>query len=355
MSGQLLINLAFLATKPTGHTVYAKNLLPALSHLNPTLLAGQDFPGFNCYRIPGTMTPDQGGKGHLARLAWTQVQLPDLYEKLRGKLIFSPIPEAPIFTKCRYVVTLHDLIPLRFPGKLSLQTPYLKYYIPQVLRQAEHILCDSEATLKDAVNFYQIEDKKLTVIPLAYDEQNFRFLDLPTQNYFIYIGRHNIYKNIQRSLSAFAQLSSDCEFWIAGPPDKRYTPILQAQIEELNLTDRVKFLSYVPYAELPVLLNKAIALVFPSLWEGFGLPVLEAMACGTPVITSNLSSLPEVAGDAALMIDPYNVDAIADAMREMIRNPELRTKLRQSGRDRAQQFSWQTTAEQTAEVLKVYL
>jgi glycosyltransferase involved in cell wall biosynthesis len=355
LSGKLLINLAFLSTKPTGHTVYAKNLLPALNNLNPTLLAGQDFPDFDRYPIPSTLTPDQGGKGHLARLSWTQFQLPRIYDQLGADLIFSPIPEAPIFTKCRYVVTLHDLIPLRFPSKLSLQTPYLKYYMPQVLRQAEHILCDSEATAKDAAQFFEIEAKKMTVIPLAYDEQNFRFLDLPTQNYFLYIGRHNIYKNIQRSLSAFAQLPGDAEFWIAGPPDKRYTPILQAQVEELNLTHRVKFLSYVPYRELPILLNQAIALIFPSLWEGFGLPVLEAMACGTPVVTSNVSSIPEVAGDAALMVDPNNVDAIAQAMREVMESSELRTKLRELGRDRVKQFSWQSTATQTAAILRNYL
>jgi len=120
----------------------------------------------------------------------------------------------------------------------------------------------------------------------------------------------------------------------------------------LGIVDRVKFLSYVSYAELPELINRAIALVFASLWEGFGLPVLEAMACGTPVITSNLSSIPEVAGDVTLLINPYDESAIANAMKSIVSDSQLRQQLREKGLDRASQFSWQKTASQTAEILK---
>ena len=129
------------------------------------------------------------------------------------------------------------------------------------------------------------------------------------------MGSHYAYKNLGRLIEAFAQTSLlETKLLIAGVPDPRYTPLLQAQTQALGLGDRVEFLAYVPYDDLPRLINQAIALVFPSLWEGFGLPVLEAMACGTPVITSNRSALPEVAGDAALLIDPYQVGALADAM-----------------------------------------
>lgn len=351
----ILVNLSFLASKPTGHTVYAKNLLPGLNSLDPVLLTGQDLPEYQCYKISDQLTPDQGTKGHFNRLKWTQFDLPRIYNKLQSNLIFSPIPEAPIFTKCRYVVTLHDFIPLKFPRLTSPLTQYYKHYIPHVLNQAEHILSDSESTAKDAIAFYKIPSNKITVVPLAYDNQHFKFLDLPTKNYFLYIGRHDAYKNIGRSLTAFSKLPSDYEFWIAGSPDPRFTPSLKTQAEELGILDRVKFLSYVSYAELPELINRAIALVFPSLWEGFGLPVLEAMACGTPVITSNLSSIPEVAGEAALLIDPYDESAIANAMKEIITDSQLRNQMRQKGLDRASQFSWQKTASQTAEILKHYL
>jgi glycosyltransferase involved in cell wall biosynthesis len=356
-SKQLLINLSFLAAKPTGHSVYAKNLFSALTNLEPTLLTAQSFSNFRCYSIPGNMSPDQGNLGHFTRLLWTQFQLPQIYKKLRSQLLFSPIPEAPLFTNCQHIVTLHDLIPLRFFSRFSPMRLYCQYYVPQVLNQARHIICISEATAKDAVEFFQISLHKMTVTPLGYDDRQFRFLDLPTQNYFLYVGRHNPYKNLARMIQAFAKIAShtDTEFWIAGASDPRYTPTYITQIEQLGLSDRVKFLNYISYDELPILINQAISLVFPTLWEGFGLPVLEAMACGTPVITSNLSSLPEVAGDAALLVDPYNTDEIADAMNTIATQTQLHQQLRQRGLDRVQQFSWRKTATATATILQQYL
>ena len=121
------------------------------------------------------------------------------------------------------------------------------------------------------------------------------------------------------------------------------------------MREEVKFMEYVPYEKLPILLNGAIALVFPSLWEGFGLPLLEAMACGTPTITANISSLPEVTGEAALLVDPYNTDEIAIAMNTMVSDPAIRDNLRQLGLLRASEFSWAKTGERTVEVLQQFL
>lgn len=351
----LLVNLAFLSAKPTGHTTYALNLHPELGPCT-TLLTPQTFAKSRCHLIPDNLNPDYGIRGHSRRILWTQFWLPQLYRQLGAQLLFSPIPEAPLFSRVRHVVTLHDLIPVRFPQHRSLLTPYFRYYVPQVLRQAQHIVCDSEATARDAVEFCQIPAAQLTVVPLAHDNQHFRWLDQPRQNYFLYVGRHDPYKNLGRVIAAFAQLGDRAvELWIAGPPDRRHTPALVAQVAALGLADRVKFLSYVPYDELPILLNQALALVFPSLWEGFGLPVLEAMACGAPVITSNLSSLPEVAGDAALLVDPYQVGAIAEAMQAICQDGCLRADLSQRGRHRAAQFSWQRTGAATRAILQQYL
>lgn len=356
-STPLLINLSFLASKPTGHSVYAKNLFSALETLEPTLLTAQSFPEFRCYSIPGNMSPDQGNRGHLTRLLWIQFQLPRIYKTLQSQLLFSPIPEAPLFTHSRYVVTLHDLIPLRFFSRFSPMRLYCQHYIPQVLAQAKQIICISEATAKDAVDFFQIPARKIAITPLGYDDRQFRFLNLPTSNYFLYVGRHNPYKNLARMIQSFAKIATqtDTEFWIAGAADPRYTPTYLAQIEQLGLGDRVKFLNYVSYDELPILINQAIALVFPTLWEGFGLPVLEAMACGTPVITSNLSALPEAAGDAALLVDPYNENEIADAMSAIATQTQLRQQLRQHGLEHIKQFSWRKTATETAMILQQHL
>jgi glycosyltransferase involved in cell wall biosynthesis len=351
----LLINLAFLSAKPTGHTTYALNLFPELGP-DTTLLTSQNFPQSHCHPIPTHLNPDYGIRGHSRRILWTQFWLPQLYRQLGARLLFSPIPEAPLFSQMRHVVTLHDLIPVRFPRHRSPLTPYFRYYVPQVLRQAQHVICDSEATARDAMQYCQIPAAQLTVVPLSHDNQHFRWLDLPRQNYFLYVGRHDPYKNLDRVIAAFAQLGDrEVELWIAGPPDRRYTSILTEQVASLGLADRVKFLSYVPYDELPILLNQALALVFPSLWEGFGLPVLEAMACGAPVITSNLSSLPEVAGDAALLVDPYRVGAIAEAMQAICQDGKLRADLSGRSRHRAAQFSWRRTGEATRAILQRYL
>ncbi|MGL5063633.1 MAG: glycosyltransferase family 4 protein [Microcoleus sp.] len=352
----MLINLSFLTPEPTGIGTYAANIFPHLQHLEPTLLTSQTIENYPCYQIPDNLTPDRGTKGQINRLLWTQFELPKIYRNLNSNLIFSPLPEAPLYSKCRSVVTVHDLIPLRFFKKFSRLTAYFRYYIPQVLSQAEHIICDSQATLEDAVRFFRVSDKKMTVVPLACDRNNFRFLDLPPKNYFLYTGRHDPYKNLERLIAAFATLPdrSNYELWLAGPPNA-YTPQLQTQVAELGLQPSVKFLGYVPYTQLPVLMNQAIALVFPTLWEGFGLPILEAMACGTPVITSNISSMPEVAGNAALLINPYSVGEIAEAMQTAATNAQVRSNLKTASLTQADRFSWEKTGMATANILQKYL
>jgi glycosyltransferase involved in cell wall biosynthesis len=353
----LLTNLSFLLTKPTGTTTYALNLLPHLQKLEPILLTSQSFPDYKCYPTPPNLTSEQGLKGHLRRLLWTQFQLPKIYQNLKSQLLFSPIPEAPLYSNCRFIVTAFDMIPLRFPKRFSPLTTYHKYYTPEVFKQAEHIICISESTANDIIQFYQIPSHKITPILLAGDNSHFQFLNLPTRNYFLYVGRQDPYKNLQRLITAFSALPhrNDYELWLAGPYDKRYSPLLEIQTQELGISHLVKFLNYVSYDELPIIINQAIALVFPSLWEGFGLPVLEAMACGTPVITSNVSSLPEVAGDAAILINPYNPGEITAAMTTIINDSETRKQLSEKGLKRANQFSWEKTGLATVEVLKQYL
>ncbi|MEJ6486674.1 glycosyltransferase family 1 protein [Nostoc punctiforme UO1] len=346
-----------MSTKPTGITIYALNILANLHSFQITLLTSQIISKYECYIIPQNLTPDQGIKGHFDRLVWTQLQLPQIYKNLKSSLLFSPLPEAPLYTNCRFVVMSHDLIPLRFPKRFSPLTPYHRYYVPQVLKRSQHIICNSQATAKDIIDFYQIPASKITPILLAHDRTHFRPLNLATRNYFLYIGRQDPYKNIQRLISAFAALPNckDYELWLVGPIDARYTPTLTAQVAELGITNQVKFLDYIPYSELPKIINQAIALVFPSLWEGFGLPVLEAMACGTPVITSNLSSLPEVAGDAAILINPYNTGEITEAMQAIATDSALRSRLSSQGITHSQQFSWEKTGKATSEVLSRYL
>jgi glycosyltransferase involved in cell wall biosynthesis len=362
-SNTLLVNLSVLSSKPTGISTYAANLAKVLGEVRGvTFLSHQrlDFiqASSQWRQVPDRLSTDFGRVGHLRRLLWVQFALPNIFKQLSSALLFSPLPEAPIYTGIRHIVTVHDLIPLRFSGKkLSPLTSYFKYYVPRVLHGAEHLLADSEATAQDLKYFYNISASKVTVVPLSYDSDNFRFLNLPQQNHFVYLGRFDIHKNIERVIRAFFEsgLCRDYKLYLVGSVQSPYLPGLQEYIQHLGLDNSVQFLDYVAYQDLPVILNQALALLQPSLWEGFGLPVLEAMACGTPVITSNISSLPEVAGDAAILVDPHSVAEIADAMKSIAASSKLRDELRHKGLERAQQFSWEKTAKLTMDVLHQYL
>ncbi|WP_205369840.1 glycosyltransferase family 1 protein [Thermoleptolyngbya sp. PKUAC-SCTB121] len=365
-SADLIVSLSVVGDRPTGLATYALNVAPHLAVQNTLLLASLEAQhqisktqtrDISYYEIPSGMSAEHGKAGHFRRLRWTQTQLPKIYQVLKANLVFSPLPEAPIWNPCRSVVMVHDLIPLRFPNWRSPLTIYAKYYVPLVLNQALHIVCNSQATADDIVAFYHISADKITPIPLAYNADHFRLLDLPTSNYFVYLGRQDPYKNLHRVLDAFAALPrcQDYELWLVGSTDPRFAPDLSTHAEALGIAAQVKFLDYVPYTDLPEVLNRAIALLFPSLWEGFGFPVLEAMACGTPVITSNRSSMPEVAGDAALLVNPEDTGAIAHAMQRLVTEPDVRSHLRTAGLARARQFSWEKTGATTRALLSQFL
>ncbi len=360
VENSLLVNLSVLFAKPTGIATYAKNVIASLHGCNPTLLTAQKFDRFNCYSIADNMTPAQGSKGHLRRLLWTQLQLPQIYRQLKAELIYSPLPEAPLYGSCRYVVMCHDLIPLRFPRLTSPLTNYFRYVVPLVLQQAEHIICNSQATARDIVDFYGIEADKITPIHLAYDATHFyprsNTNNPPQHPYFLYLGRQDPYKNLQGLIAAFSKVTDrNCQLWIAGAKDVRYTPQLERQATELGISGRLKFLDYLDYQDLPVVISGAIALVFPTFWEGFGLPVLEAMACGTPVITSNLASLPEITGDAAILIDPHDISAITVAMELMAQDPVRRSQLSRLSLQQAKLFSWAKTGTKTKQILEQFI
>lgn len=355
----LLVNLSILANKPTGISVYTQNVSQHFAQLHPTFLTNQPEYQSSAYPIPPQLSPDFGLKAHLRRLWWTQFTLPKIYQKLNADLIFSPLPEAPLLTDCRTVVMVHDLIPLRYPDRRSPLQYYQKLILPHILNQAQHLVCNSQSTADDVIKFFQIPATKMTPIPLAYDRQQFRVIpNLPSPEipYFLYLGRHNPHKNVERMIRAFAQLKNyqDYQFWLVGSTDKRYTPQLQTLIQTLGLEKQVLFKEYIPHHVLPQVINQALCLVFTTLWEGFGLPVLEAMACGTPVITSNQSALPEVAGEAALLVNPQSIAAITDAMQAIATQPNLHQDLRQRGLAQAQQFSWATTGKATAQLLSQF-
>ncbi|QCS51064.1 glycosyltransferase family 4 protein (plasmid) [Picosynechococcus sp. PCC 11901] len=199
LTSNFLVNLSVDFDKPTGIGTYLKNIIPHLCSLNPTLLSNKIYSEFKRYSIPRGMTSENGKKGHFKRLFWTQYELPKIYKQISSQLLFSPVPEAPLCQKVSFVTTVHDLIPVRFPGRFSPLSFYYQYYVPQVCRQAQHILTVSQSTADDLVTTYGISSQKITPILLAYDSKYFQPMAVKsTEFYFLYIGRHDSHKNLKR-------------------------------------------------------------------------------------------------------------------------------------------------------------
>lgn len=251
------------------------------------------------------------------------------------------------------VLTIHDVTPLLYPHfhkKLSL---WYKKVLPSILSTTNCVLTPSKSTAEDVARFYGVENK-IRITPLGYDKSRFhpRSLDdirlfkerLQLSDYLLYVGNMFPHKNLERLLEAYAQRKSDLpNLVICGKKDLRFYSALANKAEALNLSKNVRFIDFISDTELPLLYAGAHALVFVSLYEGFGLPALEAMASGIPVILSNTGSLPEVGGDCALYVDPEHIDAITDAMVKITESQSLRESLVSCGISRANSFDWDLT------------
>ena len=268
------------------------------------------------------------------------------------------------------VVTVHDLSFERDPNSAPPRLiPFLKKVVPQSAQRATHLIADSHATAQDLQTLYGIDPAKITVIHsgvesrfMPFDEESIiarrkrkyvqRHYQLGDAPFILTVGTMQRRKNHLGLVRAFAKLinrphsaSNVICLVIAGGQGWLYDDVL-AEVEKLNLTDRVKFIGFVEDGDLPHLYTLASAFAFPSFYEGFGLPPLEALACGVPVVTSNVSSLPEVVGDAALTIDPNDIDALADALDKALHDDAWRAEARTRGLARAHEFTWGRAARQ---------
>lgn len=258
--------------------------------------------------------------------------------------------------RARRVVTIHDLTPLLFPEWHNAEVRRYGPELRRTLRDQDLILAVSEATKRDMERHLAIPSERIRVVPLAAAE---RFV-VPSKDhvertlerhgirrpYVLHTGTFEPRKNHVRLFEAFAQLPKDPELVLVGTKGWLNQEVFGA-IRRLGLQDRVRILGYVPDDELPALYGGATMFVYPSLYEGFGLPPLEAMACGVPVLTSDVASLPEVVGDAALLVDPYSVEELAEGMRRLWDDGALRSDLSRRGLERARGFSWERTARET--------
>jgi glycosyltransferase involved in cell wall biosynthesis len=285
-----------------------------------------------------------------------QVKIPISLVRERVHLLHEPHYVLPPATRCRSVVTIHDCIHLMFPQYLPgrLAHAYARASMWSAVRKSDRILTVSEASKRDILRFFDIAADKVAVIYNAIDE---RFLasadeermDLIRQRYqldhpfLLYVGNIKPHKNLERLIDAFGRVRggavSDLRLVIIGDEISKYPPLRQA-VHRHRLDKYVRFLGFQPHDTLAAFYRLARAFVFPSIYEGFGLPPLEAMACGTPVVTSNVSSLPEIAGNAAILVDPYDPASIADGITRAVTDEPLRAVLIERGLARARGFSW---------------
>jgi glycosyltransferase involved in cell wall biosynthesis len=291
------------------------------------------------------------------------VSIPLALRRIRADLFHAPHYVLPFFTPCPVVVTVHDVIHLLFPQYLPSRfaSHYARIMIGRALEKAKLVMTVSKASKRDLLGFFDVDESKILVIPNGLDptmaselgpeeiERVRRRFQLTGRN-ALFVGNIKPHKNVERLIAAFARLREDGRFSdltliVVGDEISKY-PSLRRAVERHRIRSHVRFFGFVPEMTLVALYRAADLFVFPSLYEGFGFPPLEAMANGTPVITSKISSLPEVVGDAAITVDPYNVDEIADAMKTVLTDAALRDRLIASGRQRARLFSWETAVSQ---------
>lgn len=292
-----------------------------------------------------------------------QWAIPRTLRHLRADLYHTPYYLMPYRLGVPTILTVHDVIPLLFPEHVSTRARWLfRWTMALALCSATHIIAISRTTQGDLQTAFRIVSERVTVIPEAPDpvfyprsavetESVRRKYNLP-EKFVLYVGSNKPHKNLVRLIEAWSRPTDDISrppLAIAGPWDPRY-PEPRQRAEDLGLANII-WLGPVPEADLPPLYSAASLFVFPSLYEGFGLPVLEAMACGVPVICSDTSSLPEVVGDAALLVDPADGQALAAAIAGLLGNEARREEMKGKGLQQAARFSWERTAVMT---LRIY-
>lgn len=316
-------------------------------------------------RITGdnvTWEPNTSAKYGLRELISVSWQV----RNLEGDVFHAPHYVYPFMLPCPGVVTIHDCIHLRFPQQLPnpAASLYARMMIRRAVAKSDRVLTVSEATRADLVELVNADPSRIDVIPHGCDPY---FLETVDDLELSEVARkHNLerpfllsvtnikpHKNLKRLLEAFGELHSDyddLELVIAGGRHNQH-PELEAVCSSCGIQDRVRSVGFIPKQELRALYNLARIFVFPSLYEGSGLPPLEAMACGTPVVASSSSAIPEIVGRSGLLVNPYCVDAITEAIRSLLENSSFRDALGAQGKLRAHKFDW---CESARRVLDIY-
>ena len=306
--------------------------------------------------------PNRSGHYSLAE----QISIPLAVKRERLDLFHATHYVLPAMTPSKTVVTIHDCIHLMFPQyqRHRVAYAYARASLFTAAHKSDRIFTVSEQSKRDILKFFNVPPEKIVVTPNAIDN---RFSAPPSEehvtqtreryqlshSYLLYVGNIKPHKNLERLIEAFhlvrLQGRSELELLIIGDEISKLQSLRRA-VRKYDIHRYVRFLGYVPDKTLAVLYRLASVFVFPSLYEGFGLPPLEAMASGTPVVTSNVSSLPEVVGDAAVLVDPYNAEAIAHGILTVLRSMHLRNELRERGLKRVKDYSWTRSVQRVRQI-----
>ncbi len=295
---------------------------------------------------------------------WTHIRLSLEMALNAPDVLFVPAHVIPLLHPKHCVVTVHDLGYLAYPQMHpSFSRQYLTISTRWNVRVAAHVIADSEATRRDLHARLSVNPAKVSVVYPGYDKQRFQPVRDKQQiektrekygireRYVLFLGTVQPRKNLTRLAEAFAQIGDPRTQLVIAGRRGWLTDDLYRHADTLALGERVRFPGYIAQEDVPALLTGATVFAFPSLYEGFGLPVLEAMACGTPVLCSNAASLPEVAGDAALLVDPHDTDALGSALQRLLCDETLRCDLIARGFEQASRFSWDSSARQIAGII----
>jgi len=358
----IAINATILDSRPSGLGVVAREIADAVARLeNRAAVFGSSAEAFAAavvHKVPRWVCARHAFPlGGVPRFLWAQTVLPLELKRLGARVLLSPNHEAVFFSPCPQVVVIHDLLPLLFPDNYPKQKYYYRHVLPWALRKAAAVVSVSENTKQDLIRHYRLPPGKITVISSGVDRSLFHPPPSalpPVAPYILFVGNQYPYKNIARLVEAFAGLAAEGlphSLLLAGGNDPRHFPELSRLVEKLGLDDRVRFLGYVRKEELPRLYAQARLFVLPSLYEGFGLPVLEAMACGCPVALAKTASLPEVGGDAACYFDPLDAAEMRTAMAQVLGDAGRCRRMVAAGYEQARRFSWEEAAKRYVELL----
>jgi glycosyltransferase involved in cell wall biosynthesis len=282
---------------------------------------------------------------------WEQTVLPLEASRYKIDVLLNPGFTAPVLAPCRSVTVFHDLQHKRHPEFFRwFDVPFWRLFLWASAHRAQKLIAVSEATRADLHRFYELPKSRVTVVPHGVDSSLFDLHRAQLDPFVLCVSTLHPHKNLERLIRAYAQKPRHHRLVIAGVRGF-HTQAIEQLIDQLGIGTQVQLTGWIGREELYGLYDRAIAFIYPSTFEGFGMPVLEAMAAGVPVACSDIPPLREVAGDTALFFDPLDEDLIAEALDRIVSDQLTRARLIRTGRDRAREFSWQRSAEKTLEVL----